>query len=202
MRMTASLAIGLLVLMHASATPPPAGTTDGSASLQPSPASPPDSTLVLDFTRPDATVGLRSIDDVVMGGVSASRTSLRDGALRFEGVVSLERGGGFASCRGPVTLPSGTRALLVELRGDGKRYRLTLKDADDNGGPQHQASFTAPPDWTTMRFEARDFQASFRGRPVAMPPPELEHQRAIGLLIADRQAGAFNLEIRRVWAQR
>ena len=156
--------------------------------------------LVLDFATPAAAAGFRSIDDVVMGGVSASRVSVREGALRFEGTVSLERGGGFASMRGPVMLPPGARALLLEVRGDGQRYRLTLKTADDNAGHQHQAAFTAPADWTTLRFEPPDFKASFRGRPLELPPPRLDAQRALGVLIADRQAGPFALEIRRVWA--
>ena len=39
--------------------------------------------LVLDFATPAAAAGFRSIDDVVMGGVSASRVSVREGALRF-----------------------------------------------------------------------------------------------------------------------
>jgi len=159
-------------------------------------------TAVLDFGDPAAAAGFRSIDDVVMGGVSASRVSVREGALRFEGTVSLERGGGFASLRGPLAAPPGTRALLVEVRGDDQRYRLTLKVSDDNAGPQHQAPFTAPAGWSTLRFEPTDFQASFRGRPVDLPPPRLEEQRAIGVLIADRQAGPFHLEIRRVWALR
>ena len=155
---------------------------------------------VLDFGQPAAATGFRSIDDVVMGGVSASRVAVLDGALRFEGVVSLERGGGFASMRGPVTLPAGARALLIEVRGDGQRYRLTLKTADDNAGPQHQADFTAPADWATLRLEPGDFRASFRGRAVDLPPPRLDAQRALGLLIADRQAGPIRVEVRRVWA--
>ena len=158
-------------------------------------------TAVLDFGQPAAAAGFRNIDDVVMGGVSASRVAVRDGVLRFEGMVSLERGGGFASMRGPVALPAGTRALLLEVRGDGQRYRLTLKTADDNAGHQYQADFTAPADWATLRFEPQDFQASFRGRPLDLPPPRFDTQRALGLLIADRQAGPFELEIRRVWAQ-
>jgi NADH dehydrogenase [ubiquinone] 1 alpha subcomplex assembly factor 1 len=155
---------------------------------------------VLDFGEAAASAGFRSIDDVVMGGMSASRVSVRGGALRFEGTVSLERGGGFASMRGPLVLPTDARALLIEVRGDGQRYRLTLKTSDDNAGHQHQAGFIAPADWTTLRFEPQDFQASFRGRPLDLPPPRLDAQRALGVLIADRQAGRFELEIRRVWA--
>lgn len=157
-------------------------------------------TVVLDFAEPAAATGFRSIDDVVMGGVSASRVAVREGALHFEGTVSLAQGGGFASMRGPLALPAGARALLIDVRGDGRRYRLTLKLTDDNAGPQHQAPFEAPAQWTTLCFSPDDFQASFRGRALELPPPRLDAQRAIGMLIADRQAGPFHLEIRRVRA--
>jgi hypothetical protein len=153
-----------------------------------------------DFSRPDAARGFRVINDGVMGGVSTSRLSQADAALVFEGAVSLENNGGFASFRGPVSIPPGVRTLRMTLRGDGQRYRLALKAEDDNAGPQYQAGFVAPREWATVSFTAADFAASFRGRTVEAPALVFDQMRAIGVLIADKQAGPFRLEIRSITA--
>jgi hypothetical protein len=69
-----------------------------------------------DFSRPDAAHGFRVINDGVMGGVSTSRLSQTDGALLFEGIVSVENNGGFASFRGAVSIPAGARTLRSRRR--------------------------------------------------------------------------------------
>lgn len=152
--------------------------------------------LAIDFADAAVAAQFRVIDDGVMGGVSRSRLRQVDGALRFEGTVSLENNGGFASFRGPVRLPGAATALLVTLRGDGRRYKLTLKLDDSDATAQYQARFTAPRAWATLRFEPADFTASFRGRAVAAPPLAFGEVRALGVLISDGQAGAFHLELR------
>jgi NADH dehydrogenase [ubiquinone] 1 alpha subcomplex assembly factor 1 len=153
---------------------------------------------VLDFSDRATAREFRVINDGVMGGVSTSRLVRTEGALRFEGEVSLENSGGFASFRGPAQLPDGATALLLTVRGDGQRYKLTLKLDDSNATAQYQASFVAPRDWATIRFATGDFSASFRGRPVSAPPLALGQARAIGVLISERQAGPFWLEVREV----
>ena len=153
-----------------------------------------------DFSRSGAARDFRVINDGVMGGVSTSRLSQAEGALMFEGSVSLENNGGFASFRGPVSIPAGTRTLKVTLRGDGQRYKLALKTEDNNAGPQYQAGFVAPREWATVSFTPADFSAVFRGRSVDAPTLVLDQMRAIGVLIADKQAGPFRLEIRSISA--
>ena len=41
--------------------------------------------------------------------------------MLFEGAVSLENNGSFASVRGPLRIPAESAALLLKVRGDGKR---------------------------------------------------------------------------------
>lgn len=156
---------------------------------------------LLDFSDAAVAAEFRVVNDGVMGGVSNSRLRLVDGALRFEGEVSLENNGGFASFRGPVRVPAGADALLLTLRGDGQRYKLTLKLDDSNATPQYQARFTAPREWATLRFAPADFTASFRGRPVAAPPLEFGQVRSVGVLISDGQAGGFRMESRALRAE-
>ena len=153
---------------------------------------------LLDFSRAEVAQAFRVINDDVMGGVSVSQLSWRGGAMLFEGKVSLENNGGFASFRGPIRFPAGSTALLLTVRGDGQRYKLTLKLDDDTGTSQYQAAFVAPREWQTLAFEPADFSASFRGRAVAAPAVRFVDVRYFGLLISDRQPGAFRVEVKSV----
>ena len=159
-------------------------------------------TTLFDFSDPNAANAWHAIDDRVMGGIS--RSTLRHdpaGHAVFEGTVSLERNGGFASVRcspGELGL-AGARACLIELRGDNKQFKLSLL-TDGFDSLSYQASF-APQgtDWQTLHLLLADFRASFRGREVTNAPPLAPARiRQVGLMIAARQAGAFALDIRRI----
>jgi NADH dehydrogenase [ubiquinone] 1 alpha subcomplex assembly factor 1 len=151
---------------------------------------------LLDFSSSDVVQTFRVINDAVMGGVSTSRLRSTDGAMVFEGEVSLENNGGFASFRGPVRFPAKSAALLVTVRGDGQRYKLTLKVDDSTSTPQYQAAFVAPRDWQTLRFEAANFAASYRGRAIVAPIVRFVDVQYIGLLVSDRQSGPFKIELK------
>ena len=151
---------------------------------------------LLDFSRPEVIRALRVVNDGVMGGVSTSRLASVAGAMVFEGHLSLENNGGFASFRGTARLPDGCAAVLLTVRGDGRRYKLTLKLDDGPGTALYQAAFDAPHEWRTLRFEPTDFTASFRGRPVAAPVVRFADVQLVGLLSADRQSGAFRIELK------
>ena len=85
----------------------------------------PDTTwLLFDFGDPAAVTEWNAIDDRVMGGVSGSR--LRHdptGHAVFEGSVSLERNGGFASIRSrPADRGKpGAQTCFIEARATGRR---------------------------------------------------------------------------------
>lgn len=143
------------------------------------------------------------IDDRVMSGRSASR--LRHDAAGhavFEGEVSLEEGGGFASVRSrPLALGCAQAVTCrIEVLGDGKRYKLNLRTDDLFDGVAYQALFEPVPGaWTLLRLPLASFVPTWRGRPVdgasALRPEGL---RQLGLAIGDRQAGAFALALRSI----
>lgn len=159
--------------------------------------------LLFDFADPLAAQAWQPIDDRVMGGVSRSR--LRHdplGHAAFEGEVSLENNGGFASVRsnpGERGLP-GAQACLIEVRGHRKQFKLSLLTDDGFDSLNYQASFAAAgADWQTLRLPLAAFRASFRGREVpGAPPLDPARIRQVGLMIAARQAGPFALEIKRI----
>ncbi len=160
---------------------------------------------LFDFQAVESTADWSAIDDAVMGGISASH--LRHdpaGHAVFEGVVSLDNNGGFASVRsraGALGAP-GIVAYVLEVRGDGKRYKLNLRIDDAFYGVNYQAAFDTPRDqWTTVRLPVAEFRPTFRGRVVPTAPPlDPARVRQVGLMIADRQAGAFSLAVRSISA--
>jgi len=158
---------------------------------------------LFDFSDPRSVDAWRAIDDRVMGGVSRSR--LRHdpaGHAVFEGEVSLAQNGGFASVRsGPGERgQAGATNCLVEVRGDGRQFKLSLLTDDDFASVNYQASFTPDgEDWQTISLPLAVFRASFRGRDVpGAPALDPARIRQVGLMIAGRQAGPFALDIRRI----
>ena len=160
-------------------------------------------TDLFDFADPHTAAAWQAIDDRVMGGISRSGLrSAAGGHAVFEGKVSLERNGGFASVRsspGERGLP-GAETCLIEVRGDPKQFKLSLLTDDGFDSLTYQASFTpAGSTWQPLHLPLAEFRATFRGREFLEAPP-LDPARIcqVGLMIASRQAGRFALDIRRI----
>ena len=153
---------------------------------------------LLDFTNPLTANALRVVNDNVMGGVSKSRFTFDPEGTVFEGEVSLENGGGFASVRSPILIPECTSALNVTIRGDEKQVKLVLRTDNSSRSPLYQADFTTTREWQTHRFMPSDFKASFRGRAVNAPELVLSSVLEIGVLIANQQAGTFRLQLKNI----
>lgn len=146
------------------------------------------------------TPGWQIVNDDVMGGVSTSRFEvLTNGVAVFSGVVSLENNGGFASLRSsPMRQDlTGTDAFVLRVRGDGRRYKFTVRTETGFNAPNYQADFTPKPgEWEELRLPFKDFVPTFRGRVLtAMPPLNPSKTASLGILISDNQAGPFRLEL-------
>jgi NADH dehydrogenase [ubiquinone] 1 alpha subcomplex assembly factor 1 len=165
--------------------------------------SPNGSYVLFDFARPDALPWL-SVDDGVMGGVSQSRMQIENDRAVFKGNLSIDFGGGFASVRSaPVFWDlSAFKGISLILRGDGRRYNLILKSDAGLGGINWQAPFqTIAGERQVVHIPFEELTAVYRGSPV-MNPPLFDSRRiaTIGILISDKQAGQFRLEIERITA--
>jgi monofunctional biosynthetic peptidoglycan transglycosylase len=135
-----------------------------------------------------------------MGGVSSSHLRVTSGGIGiFEGVLSLERGGGFASVRSrPERIDlSAYHGLEIRVRGDGKRYRLRLRTHPDREGVAYQVGFeTQAGVWQSSRMPFKDFRPRFRGRDVPDAPRlDVSSITSFGWIVAGSQAGPFRLEI-------
>ena len=139
------------------------------------------------------------VNDTVMGGVSQSNLRVHDKIAYFEGILSLDNNGGFASVRrvGPLVLESGDNPISLEVNGDGRQYQLRLRTDKGFDGMAYVATFSSESDvWQTLAFTEKDFVAQFRGRKVNRAPALLfTDVRQIGFMLADKQPGSFQLAI-------
>jgi len=149
-------------------------------------------------TATNATVW-QVVNDDVMGGVSSGSFRLTNGMAVFQGEVSLENNGGFASVR---SLPArhdlgGADAFVVRVRGDGRLYKFTARTDVSFDGAIYRCDFaTKNGVWEEHRLPLKDFVASFRGRVLTdVPPLNPAKVSSVGFLISDQQAGPFRLEV-------
>jgi len=163
----------------------------------------------IDFSRGDKDKQWEVVNDVVMGGMSDSKFLVTEnGTAVFQGTVSLENYGGFASVR---SLPmdydlTGFDGILLEVKGDGKRYSFRVRTDDTYDGISYQMPFpfdTKKGEWIEIKIPLGQLEATYHGQEVpSAPPMDPSKIRRVGLLISDKQAGQFRLEVRRIGAYR
>ena len=158
-----------------------------------------DDKTVFDFQTATHTAAWQVVNDGVMGGVSTGGFRLANGVAVFQGEVSLENNGGFASVR---SLPArhdlaGYDTLVIRVRGDGRRYRFTARTDRSLDSAIYQTVFTTKKgEWEEHRLPLKQFVPTFRGRVLSGEPPlDPAKVTSVGFLIADKQAGSFRLEI-------
>lgn len=133
----------------------------------------------------DGFNGWLALNDTIMGGRSSGVCRIGPEGLVLEADV-VEQGGGFVSCRSPLFSPplnlGDYRALQLELRGDGRRYKLAVACADGvaglteliPGGLRWVAEFdtsVSAPDQPPQRVEIpfAQLRPSVRARPLNLP---------------------------------
>jgi monofunctional biosynthetic peptidoglycan transglycosylase len=163
--------------------------------------------VVIDFTDASAD-SWRVINDGVMGGLSQSQMKLTDeGTGVFEGNLSLENNGGFASVRASLeeTDLSAFAGLAVRVSGDGRSYQLRLRTDQRFDGIAYRTVFEttgkgeekdAAPHWETIEIPFDRFEPTYRGR-ILTDAPALNTEKIcqVGFMVADKQEGRFRLEV-------
>ena len=149
----------------------------------------------MDFSNPNTLRDSWIVNDGVMGGVSQSTLRQDVDGMFFEGVVSLENNGGFASMRSSVRFPQGTQLIELIAKGDGKRYKLVLR-TELAPRVTYVADFIALPTWQTYRFNLSQFKSTFRGRDVNAPTLSFSDVIDFGILISNNQVGSFAIQLK------
>ena len=140
------------------------------------------------------------VNDGVMGGLSSSKIVFSEnGPAVFQGIVSLENYGGFASVR--MRMPNmnleNYKGIVLKVKGDGKKYNFRIRtDEGFDGAAYSQAFMTTKDEWEELFLPFDNFLPQFRGR-ILTNYPDLNRNkiRQLGILISDKQEGSFELDI-------
>ena len=131
-----------------------------------------------DFTTPQTSVTAAwgAVDDVVMGGVSASKLVQTPTGAVFTGNVSTANSGGFVSVRTrnvePALNLSGYDGLKLCLKGDGNRYKFFLRNASGWDTVAYSHAFdTVAGEWIEVTMPFASLVPVFRARVVPDAPP-------------------------------
>ena len=160
--------------------------------------------IIFDFSRREEVDRWRAIGDPVMGGRSESRIRHQGASMVFEGRISFEQGGGFASIRSEPAAHDlgGTGGVALTCGGDGRSYRFSVRCDDSFDGIAYQAPFkTTAGELRTICICWREMQPTYHGRQIeGHPPLKPDTIRSFGFLIGERQEGPFLLGIYRLEA--
>jgi uncharacterized surface protein with fasciclin (FAS1) repeats len=159
---------------------------------------------VVSFDNDESLKSWTSVNDGVMGGVSKGGFTRSDqGTLLFKGELSLENNGGFASIRtkqAELDL-SGTNTLVVKAKGDGRTYWIDLRAKDQMSASSYRAYLpTTAGEWKELRVPLAEFKLQAFGRELPWKPLDPTTVASVGFTLADKKAGAFELEIASVKA--
>jgi len=140
-----------------------------------------------------------ALDDVVMGGVSASNFLLLENTALFAGNVSTANSGGFASVRtknfdSPCNL-SGYQGVKLRVKGDGQRYKIFLRTETVWDGVGYCFGFDTVADtWMDVFVPFADLVPVFRAKTVKdCPPIDLSRITSLQLMLSKFEYdGALN----------
>lgn len=156
--------------------------------------------MILDFSDKEAVSNWEAIDDRIMGGLSQSQPEyVSNVGLRFIGVVSLENNGGFASIRSKSSnydLSSAT-GIILRVKGDGRKYKLSLRTDSYYDGISYQAEFDTIKDaWQDIHLPFKNFKPTHHGLKLTTAAPmDTSNIQSFGLFIANRREESFQIDI-------
>ena len=158
------------------------------------------------FDQPDVVAEWTTVNDGVMGGISEGRFKITgDQTLDFSGKISLENNGGFASVRtrkAKLNLQSDD-ILVARVRGDGRQYAWNLYVPTWRIAFAWRAFFnTKKGEWVEIRTPLAAFRATSFGRKLKDRKLDPTKVNGLGIILADKQAGAFKLEVEWIGVER
>lgn len=139
------------------------------------------------------------VNDTVMGGRSSSRwISKSSSPCSFEGYLSLENNGGFASVRCDLNNENLTKTegIFIRVKGDGRKYQFRIRSQASRWANYSHEFKTVRNKIKTFYLPFKDFEPSWRGRSLNnLPVLKGKDVRGIGFLLGDKIQGNFKLEI-------
>ncbi|PHQ26091.1 CIA30 family protein [Marinobacter guineae] len=158
--------------------------------------------ILVSFNSEASQLTWQPLGDRVMGGQSDGTVDCAEDSVGiFHGTVRLDNGGGFASVKADLPEPfEASHYTGIELlaRGDGKTYKIGLRNSTDRRSIVYQHAFTPDTEnWSRIRLPFSEFMPTWRGRTVPDAEPlNTAHLASASLFISGRQPGGFELRMR------
>ena len=140
------------------------------------------------------------VNDNVMGGLSKSTFYYLDDHAIFEGEISLENNGGFASVRGnidEITLSSKRKINLI-IEGDKKVYQLRIKKNKEDYY-SYVYNFKTNGENEIISIELSNFKPFFRGTKINKENFNHNKIEQISFLIGNKVEENFKLKIKKIY---
>jgi hypothetical protein len=151
--------------------------------------------LVFNFEKSANIEDWVIVNDVVMGGRSTADFGLdENGNGVFNGEVSLENNGGFASLRYRFESMNveDFKNIQLKVKGDGKRYQFRIK-ASAYDRHSYICYFDTNKEWQNITIPINELFPSFRGYQLDMPNFDKAEIEEIAFLIGNKKAEKFEL---------
>lgn len=155
--------------------------------------------IVIDFGKEQGAYGWRIVNDDVMGGRSTSSAYLTENTLYFEGEVSLQNNGGFASIRSPYQTQDLSRytEVIIRARGTSRDFALSFDTSRAWYRPNYKFNFTPDQQWREYRLKLADLPQYQIGKPTGrtIDGSKLSSVKRLGIILFDKLEGPFWLEV-------
>jgi len=152
---------------------------------------------IFEFNKTCDITPWKTVDDAVMGGKSSGYFSLNEeGHGVYEGDVSLENNGGFASvkyCFDNMNVEAFTK-IRLKVKGDGKKYQFRIKDNSSNKHA-YIAYFETSENWEIIELTLENMYPTFKGKKLDIPNFKGDKIEEVAFLIGNKKAEHFRLEI-------
>jgi NADH dehydrogenase [ubiquinone] 1 alpha subcomplex assembly factor 1 len=141
-----------------------------------------------------------AINDTVMGGRSEGKVSMKKNSLLFEGTISFDNNGGFASVRGPFKTTDLSEYTNVEIRykTTGQSVALTLENYRPFYMPYYKKTLpNSAGKWEVITLSLMDFKAYRLGKTTgdSLSKEVLKKIIRIGFINGEKKEGSFSLEV-------
>ena len=156
----------------------------------------------------DPGLNWRIVNDTVMGGRSSSKWKLKSKKYAlFEGYLSLENNGGFASVRAEVKTLNikNTKGISLKVKGDGRKYQFRIQSKNPSARrANYTCEFQTKKNTVqTFYLPYEEFYPTWRGRKLSdIPKLKGSDIYGVGFFLGDKVQGDFKLQIIEVIASR
>lgn len=140
------------------------------------------------------------VNDVVMGGRSTGTISTNKKSVSFNGLLSLENNGGFASIRSSYEKYdlSNYNKVKIKYKAEGKQFAFLLELSEYWYKPYYKYYLNNTNEkWQEVEIDLEKFESYQIGQPNGekLTKNKLSKIIRLGFMTTEKQPGPFNLEI-------